>query len=842
MGEVTAGSELSRVNGRRDRCSALREAAVRLLGAERVWGDAVTTRLHSYDASLEQGQPDLVACPHDRDELCALVSLANVHDVPFVLRGAGTGYSGGALAVSGGMVVLTSGLDRILATDFDEGWVRVEPGVVLAAVQRLSARNGWLYVPDPSSHQVCTIGGNVAENAGGPHALGGGPTSNYVIAVEFVRPDGSLLTLDEQQPWDGGLDLRALVVGSEGTLGAVASTTLRLVREPEVERILVGAFADKDDALGAITEMFQDGLLPSALDMLTGAFVPGFSQFTDPSLLFIGLRGRAEEVRDQEARVSRHTRRHRGTEELLEVPEFLARRAELVRDKVRRMVQVSGCPRYYLFDAVAPRSALPELMDAIRAAAAEFDLPVLNTFHAGDGNVHPAPFYRPEEPGHRERLLAFSSAVLKECRYLGGALSGEHGIGLEKRELMTEFIPADALRVMAEVKRAFDPAGLCNPGKVLPDTPTPAGSVPRVRSQRPRGPAVEVDALEALIVIADPSVTFRDAADALAGTPYELPFEPLGADPHTSVLSAVDAGMPALREDVPVRVRDLLVGAILRQPDAGYLELGGRCAKDVAGYELRKLVFGGRGRLGRLSQVTMRVLPRPTAARLARGPVTERTAAFDLRRRVQAAWLPFAYLGVLVYPDGMGAVTGRLEVRGGGLLRHLDLLQAIDPTAIWRWEDCTPYEDPVMHALAGPGALCSAAGAAASQVRVLRAGPARALFASTTHRRTFWRASRTLQSDNHSSPRWSRRSGAASHDAHRRALGPAEVHRLWSLSGDLPDLRVEPCRGRLAPRAGPADGLAAGRRPGGPCDGSTPVRLSGVQRLPRRLPDRRTGG
>jgi glycolate oxidase len=335
-----------------------------------------------------------------------------------------------ALPSKGGMVILTTDLDRILETDFEEGWIRCEPGVVLTTVQRLAAASGWRYVPDPSSHQVCTIGGNVAENAGGPHALGGGPTSNDVSALELVQPHG-VVSLDSQQPWRGGLDLRALLVGSEGTLGAVASVTLRLVRAPESEAIILATFAHQQDALSAVLGVLDSGPLPRAMDMLTGGFIPGRRDYVDDSLLFISLQGYHEEVSDQAARLRAIVRSCDGLDELLAPGEFLARRARLVNAKVRNMTIASGRPRYYLFDAVAPRSRLADLMAAIRRASTEYGLPVLNTFHAGDGNVHPTPFYDPADADHRERLLAFSADVLRQCQRLGGSLSGEHGIGLE---------------------------------------------------------------------------------------------------------------------------------------------------------------------------------------------------------------------------------------------------------------------------------------------------------------------------------------------------------------------------------------------------------------------------
>lgn len=730
--------------------SDLYSDAVQLLGRTRVFSDRTYSLLHSYDASMERGQPDLVVLPQRTEELCGLIAAAYRHQVPFVMRGAGTGYSGGALAANGGMVILTSRLNRILQTDFEEGWIRCEPGVVLADVQRIALEAGWSYPPDPSSHQVCTIGGNVAENAGGPHALGGGPTSNYVRALDLVRPDGRIVTLEEQDPWDGRLDLRSVVVGSEGTLGAVASVTLRLVRAPEESRVVLGTFAAQDAALAAIETVFDLGLLPSALDMLTGGFIPGRADFADDSLLFIGLQGRREEVAHQARELERCLRAHGGIYELLVVREFLERRAVLVRDKVRRMVDASGYPRYYLFDAVAPRSSLASLMKSIHQAAEEYQLPVLNTFHAGDGNVHPTPFYDPDAPDHRARLMEFSKQILKDCARNGGALSGEHGIGLEKRELMPEFFPTTVLSIMQGIKEAFDGENLCNPGKILPlrnapDIETrPVGPLRRsVRSRAPR-----LHRVDALIEVGHPVISFGAVEAALGDSPYELPYEPLGVGRDHSVLEAIDLGLPGLREAAPARARDLILSAdIQRHSRSPRVGLGGTVAKDVAGYELRKLVYGARGRLGLLRSARLRLVPRTTDSRLVQTHPLPLNDAVELCRRVHATDLPLSYLGVLLAADGSVTVTGRLELRGGTLERHLERLQAVQRGLPWQLTEAHRWNDPAMSALVADGPLSGCAGMPWSHPALLQLLLARrtAAFASVGHRRTWWRGMPTVE-------------------------------------------------------------------------------------------------
>ncbi|MDE1674750.1 FAD-linked oxidase C-terminal domain-containing protein [Nocardia gipuzkoensis] len=712
-----------------DAVTRLRQRAAAIVGAERVYADRTHQVLHSYDASMEYGRPDLVVAPTDRGQFRALVAAAYDCGVPFVPRGAGTGYSGGALAAHGGMVILTAGLNRVLNTDFDAGRIRCEPGVTLATVHALAASAGWRYIPDPSSHQVCTLGGNIAQNAGGPHALGGGPTVNYVQALELIRPDGSITELHEQQVWDGALDLCSLLVGSEATLGAVAAMTLRLVRAPECEQVLLARFDEQEAALATVTRVFQLGVLPSAMDMLTGGYIPGASAFTDTSLLFVQLCGHAEEVAAQTTLLSQAATAAGGSVDIVEVGEFLSRRAELVKAKVRRMVAASQRPRYYLFDATAPRSKLVELMSAIRTAADEFGLPVLNTFHAGDGNVHPTPFYDPDEPGVTDRLRGFSEHILRRCAQLGGALSGEHGIGLEKRQLMAAFYHPDLLDTMRKIKVVFDPPGLANPGKLLPAPGTPSTEMAvGIREWDRPGP----DIADAYLEITDPAMSFADAAALLTGTPYELCFEPLGCTADDSVLAAIDTGLPGVREPRPLRARDLVLGARV-----GRWQVGGTVAKDVAGYELRKLVYGGRGRLGPLTGLRLRLLPAVTDSRRIRIEVDDIDTALATLTQLHRLTLPFAHLGILLTPGQAPLITGRMELRGGVLDRQLETLAAACPTAAT--ESGPVWGDPPLTALA-TGALAGSAGAPwdSSDLLRQRSKDEATVYASVGHRRTWW--------------------------------------------------------------------------------------------------------
>lgn len=378
-------------------------------------------------------------------------------------------------------------------------------------------------------------------------------------------------------------------------------------------------------------------------------------------------------------------------------------------------------------------------MDAIRRAAARFDLPVLNTFHAGDGIVHPTPFYDPDDPDHAARLLEFFTAILRDCRAMGGALSGEHGIGSEKRALMPEFFAPRTLAVMRGVKDAFDPAGLCNPATVLPAADAVGGPRSAPDTVRPRPASAVVDLVDMTVEITDPDTTFADVDTALAGSPYELPYEPLGGKPGARVLDALDVATPGLRSDGIPHERDLVLGAHLCGR-AGVTEVGGRVAKDVGGYELRKLVYGGRGRLGTLCAARLRLAPRPGDSSLFRSASMPVAEAVALSRVLYRAQIPAGYLGVLLDAEGEVVVTGRLETRGGSVARHVNRLSELAPSARWNVEPGNSrWTDPVMCALA-PGASAGVSSPPWGDVEQLRRLREQgiAAFASAGHRRTWW--------------------------------------------------------------------------------------------------------
>jgi glycolate oxidase len=426
--------------------------------------------------------PEVVVLPGSTEEVQAVVRLCNRLRTPFVARGAGTGLSGGALPVADGIVISLARMNSILEIDLESGRVVVEPGVANLAVTRAVEQDGWFYAPDPSSQQVCTIGGNVAENSGGAHCLKNGFTVNHVTGLNVVLPDGALIELGGKALDPEGYDLLGLVVGSEGTLGIVTRITLRLVRRPEAVTTLLAAFRSTDEAGEAVSEIVSAGILPAAIEMMDrltieaaeAAYHPGYPEGAE-AVLLVELDGVAAQVAEDDTAVERICR---------ECGSFEIR---VARDEAERTLLWKGrkgafpamgrvSPDYYVQDGVVPRTRLPEVLRRIGELEREYGLRVGNVFHAGDGNLHPLVLYD-EAAGETQRAKELAEAILEACLDAGGSLTGEHGIGVDKACSMPRMFSERDLEVFARLRRAFDPLGLANPGKVLP-TPRLCGEVP----------------------------------------------------------------------------------------------------------------------------------------------------------------------------------------------------------------------------------------------------------------------------------------------------------------------------------------------------------------------------
>jgi glycolate oxidase len=415
-----------------------------------------------------------VCFPATASDLVAAVRVAARHDRPFVARGSGTGIAGGATPVGDPLVIVTTQLNRILDVDPEERVAWVEPGVLNLDLSRAVHHHGLHYAPDPSSQQACTIGGNVATNAGGPHCLAAGVTATHVLAVEVVLGDGSTAMLGGLEPDVPGYDLRGCFVGSEGTMGIATCIAVRLMPNPPAVRTLLLDFAAIEDAAATVSGIIAAGIVPAALEMMDAEITRAVEDFVGAgyprdaaAVLLVELDGLPAGVAAQVETVERVGREHHAR--AVRVAADDAERALLWKGRKSAFGAIARiAPDYYLHDAVVPRTKLVDVLRTVYDIAAEYDLTMMNVFHAGDGNLHPLIVFDRRTDGVWERVQAAGDAILAACVAAGGVLSGEHGIGLEKREAMPLIFTADDLDAQARLRDAFDPAGRANPRKVLP--------------------------------------------------------------------------------------------------------------------------------------------------------------------------------------------------------------------------------------------------------------------------------------------------------------------------------------------------------------------------------------
>jgi glycolate oxidase len=444
------------------------------LGEDRVRTGPTELGVYRRDGSELRGAASIVCFPRSTDEVQCCVQAARRHGVPFVARGSGTGLSGGAVPLHGALVIVTTKMDEILSVDLDARLAWVEPGVLNADLSRRLAAHGVHYAPDPSSQQSCSIGGNVATNAGGPHCLAYGVTAMHVLAVEVVLPDGSVAVLGGEDPEPVGLDLRGAFVGGEGMLGIATRICVRLTQDPPEVRTMVLDFERVEDGAATVSAVSAAGVLPAALEMMDARITQAVEAYVHagfPSdaeaILIVELDGLHHAVEASAATVAA-IGRARG-----------ARHVRVAADETERALIWKGRksafgalarikPNYYLHDTVVPRRALVEVLAQVYEIAARHELIVMNVFHAGDGNLHPLLVFDRREVGVMERVHAAGDEIVRASVAAGGVLSGEHGIGLEKRDLMPLLFSADDLDAQARLREAFDVDGLANPEKVLP--------------------------------------------------------------------------------------------------------------------------------------------------------------------------------------------------------------------------------------------------------------------------------------------------------------------------------------------------------------------------------------
>jgi glycolate oxidase len=430
--------------------------------------------LYEYDGSVDKARPDMVIFPRTTEEVVAIVRITNEYKIPIVGRGAGTGLSGGAIPRIGGVTIGFARMNRILEIDLENERAVVQPGVVNLDITLAIQNQGYFYAPDPSSQRACTIGGNVAENAGGPHTLAYGVTTNHVLGLEIVLPDGTVVNTGGKAPDAPGYDLTGLLTGSEGTMALVTRITVRLMRKPELVKTLLAIYDSAEDCGRTVAEITARAITPVAIEMLDGVMLRMVEEATHAgfpmdaaAVLLIELEGLRETVEEQVGQIQAacnacHAREFRVAQSA-EERELLWKGRKNAFGAVGRV-----SPTYYVQDGVVPRTQIAPTLRHIDEVGRKYGLTISNIFHAGDGNMHPIILFNPRRPGDLEKARRAGEEILEYCIKVGGSITGEHGVGMEKNELMDQLFSADTLDMIRRFKELFDPANLLNPGKVLP--------------------------------------------------------------------------------------------------------------------------------------------------------------------------------------------------------------------------------------------------------------------------------------------------------------------------------------------------------------------------------------
>ena len=426
-------------------------------------------------------RPALVVLPRTTEEVSAAVKLCDRHNLPWVARGAGTGLSGGALPIEEGVLIVMARMNQILSVDLDNLQVVVQPGVINNWVTQAVSGKGFYYAPDPSSQIICSIGGNVAENSGGVHCLKYGVTTNHVLGLKIVIPDGSIIDVGGAVPEMPGYDLTGLFVGSEGTLGVATEIRLRILKSPEAVCVLLADFPSIEAAGQSVTDIISAGIIPAGMEIMDKATIEavetvvktGCYPLDAEAVLLVELDGLPVEVKINKKRVAEICRKNgaRGTTSANDAET----RAKMWKGRKAAFAAAGKIsPHYFVQDGVIPRTQLARVLGEINQLSKEYGFDIANVFHAGDGNLHPLILYDNSVPGAWEKVEELGGEILKRCVEAGGSLSGEHGIGSDKNCYMPYMFNQDDLETMQYVRDAFNPKGLANPGKVFP-TPRTCG-------------------------------------------------------------------------------------------------------------------------------------------------------------------------------------------------------------------------------------------------------------------------------------------------------------------------------------------------------------------------------
>ena len=430
--------------------------------------------LYEYDGSIEKGRPECVVFPKTTEDVVRIVKVAAEHKLPLVGRGAGTGLSGGTIPTEGGLMIAFARMNKILEINLENEYAVVQPGVVNLDITTAVKGQGYYYAPDPSSQKACTIGGNVAENSGGPHTLAYGVTTNHVLGIEAVLPDGSVINAGGPEADLPGYDLVGLLTGSEGTMVLVTKVIVRLMRSPETVKTLLAVYNEPEDAASTVAAITARAIVPAAIEMLDGVMLRMVEEATHAgypmdanAVLLIEIEGLKETVAEQ-------------AEQIQQVClETKAREVRVARSDEERDLLWKGrknafgavgrvSPTYYVQDGVVPRTRIADTLRFIYKVSEKYDLQISNIFHAGDGNMHPIILFNDRDPDQLERTKQAGAEILQYCIEAGGAITGEHGIGMEKNDMMPAIFTEESLDMMERLIKVFNPDRRLNPGKLLP--------------------------------------------------------------------------------------------------------------------------------------------------------------------------------------------------------------------------------------------------------------------------------------------------------------------------------------------------------------------------------------
>ena len=449
-----------------------------IVGKENVLYHKEDTIVYEQDAFVMRAIPDFVVFPTTTSNVSEIVKLANREGIPIVARGAGTGISGGAIPVAGGIMISLTKMNRILEIDLKNRLAVVEPGVVNLELTKVVSPYGLFYAPDPSSQMVCTLGGNVAENAGGIHCIAYGVTTNHISGLEVVLPDGEVVELGGKSLDSPGYDLVGIMVGSEGTLGIVTKIILRLTRRAEAICTMIAIFDSIDDAGQTVADIIGNGIIPTALEMMDALSIRAVEEvihagypFDAEAVLLIELEGLNEILSRSSPLVKDFCIKNRARDVRIAETEIERERLWKGRKSVAGAIGKIA-PNQYTQDGVVPRPKLPEVLRKVIEIGKNRSLLIANVAHAGDGNLHPLILFDPRHPGELERVIEAGGEILKLCVDAGGTITGEHGVGIEKNKYMSWLFSEDDLKAMEIIKDTFDPKGIFNPGKIFP---TPKG-------------------------------------------------------------------------------------------------------------------------------------------------------------------------------------------------------------------------------------------------------------------------------------------------------------------------------------------------------------------------------